>query len=137
MGIVPRPCIVELSGDFDVNEAGTVDEQLRRLPAAADLIVDLSRVGFFGAAGLNLLMTLSHRLAENEAGLCLVGAPSTVRRLILLLGLQDALPCQPVLPPADETGRPEPLSRPRQRRAVPPGDVERPVTLTRLLDTRE
>ncbi len=134
LGIVPRSCVVELSGDFDVDGA---DEQLARLPCATDLVLDLSRVGFFGATGLTLLTTLSHRLARNGAGLCLIGVPPTVRRLILVLGLRDALPCEPMLSCADAVEEFDPISRPRRLRDVASDRAGRPASVTRLPHTGE
>ena len=115
-----------------VTVAGAVDHlsapQLRsRLDTVPDrgTVVDLAGVTLLATAGLTVLLDLRHRLHRSAAQLVLLGVPPHIRRLIVVSGLDTALPMTPVVTEAVElvAGPPSPGSRPAtdlSRSASPP-----------------
>ncbi|WP_200171634.1 STAS domain-containing protein [Tomitella cavernea] len=86
-----EPVTFEIGGDIDAANAATLARRLAHLPRR-DTTIDLTRLGFCSARGLELLFEHSRRLADNGAVLRLGGCPPPLRAVIDRLGLDDALP---------------------------------------------
>jgi len=89
-------CTVTVSGEIDCQTATGFQEVLLEIIARpfapGDVVVDLSRVRFLGAAGLTTLV-LAHRIAEKEGRVLLIrcGTARAVIRSLQITGLWDAL----------------------------------------------
>jgi anti-anti-sigma factor len=94
MRVLPggAPSVLEMGGEIDHSTAAKLQGRLLSLPTV-DVVVDLSRVEFFGVGGLNLLLDAQARLADTGHTLSLAAAPHQVRRLIEKAGLAESLPC--------------------------------------------
>jgi anti-anti-sigma factor len=70
-------------------------------PDASTLVIDLSETRYIDSAGIDMLMRLSARLDHRRAKLILV-IPDTsqLKRLVLIVGLADAMSIHPTLPAA-------------------------------------
>ncbi|MGH3435607.1 MAG: STAS domain-containing protein [Sciscionella sp.] len=90
------PRVLELGGEIDLHTAGELRGPLQALPGV-DVIADLSRLRFLGAAGLTLLLQTRDQLAATGHTLHLACPAPTVRRLINLFDLAEALPCWPTV----------------------------------------
>ncbi|PXY32730.1 hypothetical protein BAY60_05055 [Prauserella muralis] len=91
----PGCVVVVLDGEVDLQTvdqlSAALETQLARKPAL--LIVDLSAVGFLGAAGLSALLDASRAGLDHGTELRLVaGRRRVVRRIVDLCGLTTALP---------------------------------------------
>lgn len=89
-------CTVTVSGEIDSQTAPGLQEALfeiiDRPSRCGDIVVDLSRVTFLGAAGLTAL-ALAHRVAEKEDRVLFIrcGGARAVVRPLRITGLWDAL----------------------------------------------
>ncbi|MFC9436020.1 STAS domain-containing protein [Nocardia sp. NPDC057030] len=87
---VGSAAVLTVSGEVDAVSApqlqSGIDDALARKPAV--LVVDLSAVGFFGSAGLSVLLLALDRLAKDR--LRVVASPQ-VRRPIEVTGLDGML----------------------------------------------
>lgn len=93
---VPTPVtatVVRLAGDLDLAAARRTGVQLRRVHLAPDVEVrlDLSEVRFIDSAVLHLFADLQARAASDGGRVRIVGASSSVRRVIVMTGLGDLL----------------------------------------------
>jgi anti-anti-sigma factor len=86
--------IVEVVGELDFGTASVLDEALWRDGAVATgrVVVDVSRLTFMGAAGLNVLVGVHyHLVGQGREGLVVRGASGIVRRMVELTGLSALL----------------------------------------------
>lgn len=85
--------VVRLAGDLDLAAARRTGIQLRRLHLAPDVEVrlDLSDVRFIDSAVLHLFADLQVRAAAEGGRIRVVGASSSVRRVMTMTGLGDLL----------------------------------------------
>ena len=96
-----RPDVVVLAvrGEVDSRTSPLLrDRLLQHLrPACPHLVVDLTEVSFFGAAGLTVLVTV--RKAAEAAGvrLCLVAGTRVVLRPLAITGLDELFDVHPDL----------------------------------------
>ncbi|MBK1788418.1 STAS domain-containing protein [Prauserella cavernicola] len=93
--VEPRPAglvVAHVAGDVDIIAIPPlrhcVDEQLG---SASAFVLDLTDVGFFGAAGLSLLVGLSAQAGERELPWALTGGRPVLRPLEVT-GLDRSLP---------------------------------------------
>lgn len=82
-----------VAGDVDAYTAGIF---ARRLAAALDgaaplVVVDLSKVAFFGSAGLRVLLTARTDLERAGRAFCLVTGAGCVDRLLAVAGVEPPL----------------------------------------------
>lgn len=83
--------VVSVQGEVDALTAPRLAVTLTEEMATASLlVVDLSQVGFFGAAGLGVLARVAAGAAERAVTLRLV-AGARVRRLLTLVGLAESM----------------------------------------------
>jgi stage II sporulation protein AA (anti-sigma F factor antagonist) len=88
-----RLAYVVVEGELDSDTAPWLAAQLMPVADSGDhLAVDMARVSFCGAAGLNLCLRLYHRACAVGGSLHLVTPSTPVRRVILLASLFDVLP---------------------------------------------
>ncbi len=87
------------TGEIDAHTSALVSDVLLPLPAAGDVVVELSGVSFVDSSGLRLLLDV-HRVLERDGRRLIVLAPSRpVRRLIEIAGLVSHLHVEPPLDP--------------------------------------
>ncbi|MBA2496875.1 MAG: STAS domain-containing protein [Acidimicrobiia bacterium] len=81
---------VVLGGDLDALTAPELDGIIGGVIALDDgsVTVDLSGLGFMGAAGARSLLSAHRELTEVGRKLDLIDAPPTVARLLAIVGLQ-------------------------------------------------
>ena len=86
--------LVDLAGEFDLDNAEGIRSVAVELvdQGATDVSVDLSRVRFMGAAGLNALQAANHAVESADARLIIVGASPFARQLFTITGLDRTLP---------------------------------------------
>ncbi|WP_182358594.1 STAS domain-containing protein [Tomitella gaofuii] len=86
------PVLVVVGGDLDAQTACALRRRLQTLPAR-DTVVDLSALGFCGAAGIEVLRDHGARLGGNGVALELTGTSPALRGILHRLGLDETLPC--------------------------------------------
>lgn len=76
--------IVQITGEFDADEADTVTAALRasRTGAARATVVDLSQLSFADSSLLHALLTAQRHHERAGLAFVLAGAPPLVRRLL-------------------------------------------------------
>jgi anti-anti-sigma factor len=89
---------IRLSGEIDLANASTVDEQIRTAVAGqpAAVSVDLTNLTYMDSVGVRLLFDLASHLKESHTALKLI-APfeSPTRRLLEFSGLDSLVPFHP------------------------------------------
>lgn len=107
-----------VSGEVDLSTAPHLrDRLLGQIGVAGpDLVVDLSEVGFLGAAGLTVLVEARAAAAASGVGLCVVARTRPVLRPMAVTGLDIEFD---VFPRVDDVPSRGPL------RFAPPAEVER------------
>lgn len=94
--------VVEAHGAVDMSTADGLENRLRNALGALDgrrkLVLDLDRVAFFGAAGLQLLIRIDQQCREREATLWVVASERTVLRPIEVAGLTGRFHISSVMP---------------------------------------
>jgi anti-sigma B factor antagonist len=83
---MPGATLARLVGEIDIATAPELREHLTTLPDH-NTIAEMGEVSLLSAAGLPLLLDLHDRLARAGALLVLVNAPSPVRRVLTVTGL--------------------------------------------------
>jgi anti-sigma B factor antagonist len=125
---------IVMVGELDIAAADDARDVIGRARAdAAEVICDLHDVSFIDPCGLHVLLDAAASARQDNSRLALVNPSASIRRLISMLGLQDALqadavPC-PAPSPRDDprpvTGRararsaPRAARTPKQSRAMP------------------
>ncbi|MGH3675557.1 MAG: STAS domain-containing protein [Mycobacterium sp.] len=88
----PSVAVITIHGDLDASNANEfVDYALRHAEHTDRLVLDLSRVDFFGTAGFSALHTLNVRCAGADVDWALVPS-SGVSRLLRICDPDSALP---------------------------------------------
>jgi anti-anti-sigma regulatory factor len=88
--------LLQVSGPVDMATCAPLVAALRRAVGYREVMVDLSRVTFFSAAGVHALEDAEEMLAERGGVLRLVaGCPGSVDLVLRLLGMQGRWPAQP------------------------------------------
>lgn len=83
---IRTPGVLVLSGEIDAHSAGPIAEWIERQVELDIRVVDCRAVTYFGAAGLDLLLSVG------EGGPLPVLASPTVRRVIEICQLNHRLP---------------------------------------------
>lgn len=93
LGGVGRRIVVAATGDIDVSTAdvlsGAIDGAIGG--GAADIWIDLTRVGFMDSTGAHVLDEAHARAAELNRRLCVICPPGEPRRVLELIGLTGPL----------------------------------------------
>lgn len=81
--------VVEVGGDLDVQTGPALREELYALAAQgeADVVLDLSRVGFLDSSGLGVLVGGLKRMRASQGSLRLAGCTAAVADVLNLTGL--------------------------------------------------
>jgi anti-sigma B factor antagonist len=107
--------VVTVAGDVDLRTAGELSKELTAARLLAlpswDMVVDLTAVRFFGAAGLTVLVMTDHDCQEQGVVLWIVANHRAVLRPLEITKLIDTLPVIPAM-------RPEWVRRQRTARAT-------------------
>ena len=85
--------IVTVRGDFDLQVAQRVVEELAKVEAGepALVIIDLSRVSFLDSAGMGVIAAAQARATEAGRNLVVVRPPYSVRRAFEVSGFGDVI----------------------------------------------
>lgn len=85
--------IVTVRGDFDLQVAQRVVEELAKVEAGepALVIIDLSRVSFLDSAGMGVIAAAQARATEAGRDLAVVRPPYSVRRAFEVSGFGDVI----------------------------------------------
>lgn len=77
--------VATLTGEIDMATVGAVDRTLTPALAGgpAEVVIDLTKVGFLDSSGLRLLFRLAADLRERRARLIVVAPPQTLARRVL------------------------------------------------------
>jgi anti-sigma B factor antagonist len=91
--------VLRVKGEIDVDTAARLETGLRDCLARKPpcLVIDLSDVHFFGAAGINFLIEAQRRADELDALLCVVADHRPVLRPLRLTGQQTGFVLVPRL----------------------------------------
>ena len=89
--------VVRLSGRFDAQSAGQVDEGLQK--AVADggnkLVIDMSSVEYISSAGLRILLSTAKRINASAGKLALCGLQPYVLEVFDVAGFTSIFQIQP------------------------------------------
>ena len=85
--------IVTVSGDFDLQVAQRVVDELAKVEAAEPtlVILDLSRLSFLDSAGMGVIAAAQARANEAGRDLAVVRPPYSVRRAFEVSGFGDVI----------------------------------------------
>jgi anti-sigma B factor antagonist len=95
---VPGGWLVDVSGEVDLHTAPRLRAALDAVTddssgdAPADVVVDLTQVGFIDSTGLGELVGAHKALARRDATLHLAVTSGRILRLLSLTGLDEMLP---------------------------------------------
>jgi stage II sporulation protein AA (anti-sigma F factor antagonist) len=83
---------IVFEGSLDLSTAGELRERIleKRSEGVAEIVVDLSGVGFVDSVGIGLLLTTQQRLQEEGVSMRLV-VPPRIKELLRLTGVDDLL----------------------------------------------
>lgn len=84
---------VALVGELDLSSVAKVQEELRRVEAAAPatLVVDLSKLTFLDSTGLRCIVTADERARSEGRRIVIVRGPDPVQRVFSITRLDDRL----------------------------------------------
>jgi anti-sigma B factor antagonist len=84
---------VALVGELDLSTVAKVQEELRRIEAAAPatVVVDLSKLTFLDSTGLRCLVTADERAREDGRRMVIVRGPDAVQRVFTITRLEERL----------------------------------------------
>jgi anti-sigma B factor antagonist len=86
-------CMVQLFGELDLSNVGTLDAELARVEAGGfdTLVVDLSGLHFIDSAGISCLLRAGRRSDKDGKSLRVLRGSAEVDRLLRLAGLDRVL----------------------------------------------
>lgn len=89
----PDAVVIAVRGEVDSCTSPLLRDRLLEhvRPACLQLVVDLTEVSFFGAAGLTVLVTVREAAEAAGVRLCLVAGTRVVLRPLMITGLDEAL----------------------------------------------
>jgi len=95
--------VIELHGELDLAGAPMLEAAARdlRLPAIRDAVLDLRRLTFIDAAGLNAVVDLYAECLNTGTSLTIIPGPRSVQRLFELTRLDRLLPFSGPLDPKE------------------------------------
>ncbi|QFU91707.1 STAS domain-containing protein [Amycolatopsis sp. YIM 10] len=97
--VLPGTVVLAVRGEVDLCSGPLLRDALRahlRHPSVP-LVVDLTGVGFFGVAGLNVMVTAAEAAVAAGAGLCLVANSRPVLWPLTITGLDGMFDIHPNL----------------------------------------
>ena len=82
-----------LVGELDLSSVAKVQEELRRIEAAAPstLVVDLSKLTFLDSTGLRCIVTADERARNEGRRIVIVRGPDAVQRVFSITRLEERL----------------------------------------------
>lgn len=83
--------LVEVSGELDLSNIGTLDTELQRLNGNVTVLLDLTHLDFMDSAGLALLARAADTAQSDSRSLAIRNASGQVERLLRLCGLDRRL----------------------------------------------
>jgi anti-sigma B factor antagonist len=97
--------LVSVTGDFDVRSAPTFRKALESysLPAADDVVLDLSDVGFLDSSGLAAIIDLHLRLEAAGARLMVVPGGTQIDHMFSVTGIRRFVRVKPTRADAVES----------------------------------
>jgi anti-anti-sigma factor len=89
----PDAVVIAVRGEVDSCTSPLLRDRLLEnvRPACPQLVVDLTEVSFFGAAGLTVLVTVREAAEAAGVRLCLVAGTRVVLRPLMITGLDETL----------------------------------------------
>jgi anti-anti-sigma factor len=87
------PVRISLKGELDLSTVGKVQDELRRVEAAAPavMVLDLSKLTFLDSTGLRCLVTADERAREEGRRVVIVRGPEPVQRVFSITRLEERL----------------------------------------------
>lgn len=87
-------CLIQLIGELDLANAGSVEKELHVVEAQtpATIVLDLSGLDFIDSSGIALLIHAAHRSQANGHMLRLIPGPRAVRHTLEICGVDRVLP---------------------------------------------
>jgi anti-sigma B factor antagonist len=84
---------VALVGELDLSTVAKVQEELRKVEAAAPatLVVDLSKLTFLDSTGLRCIVTADERARAEGRRIVIVRGPDAVQRVFAITRLEERL----------------------------------------------
>jgi anti-sigma B factor antagonist len=84
---------VALVGELDLSAVAKVQEELRKVEAAAPatLVVDLSKLTFLDSTGLRCIVTADERARAEGRRIVIVRGPDAVQRVFAITRLEERL----------------------------------------------
>ena len=92
--------VARLQGEIDASNVKEIGDRLRSLLTnrSLALVVDLSETTYLDSAGINLLFIIGEEMRARQQHLQLVvGDATPIARMIVLTGLDQAVPVHPTL----------------------------------------
>ncbi|WP_372497711.1 STAS domain-containing protein [Prauserella flava] len=84
--------VATVDGELDLATAPSLADGLSPgVTAGSHVVLDVARLTFCGAAGLNLFVTLHHHAELTGGSLRLAGPTAALRRVLVQVGLDDVL----------------------------------------------
>ncbi len=87
----PEGWLVEVSGELDLSNIGTLDTELQRLNGDVSVLLDLTHLDFMDSAGIALLARAADITRSDCRSLAIRNASGQVERLLRLCGLDRRL----------------------------------------------
>jgi len=84
----PDEVVLALTGELDIESAGTLEQAVAQVRAAdyAEVVLDLRQVEFIDSTGLRVLLSLRNDAKRTAYGLWLVPPAPPVRRIFEITG---------------------------------------------------
>jgi anti-anti-sigma factor len=84
---------IGLRGELDLSSAGKLQDELKRVEAAAPpvLVLDLSKLVFLDSTGLRCLVTADERARAQGRRVVIVRGPDPVQRVFSITRLEERL----------------------------------------------
>ncbi len=87
----PDGWLVEVSGELDLSNIGTLDTELQRLNGDLTVLLDLTHLDFMDSAGIALLARAADTTRSDGRSLAIRNGTGQVERLLRLCGLDRRL----------------------------------------------
>ncbi|MFI1441822.1 STAS domain-containing protein [Streptomyces fructofermentans] len=92
--------ILLLRGEIDTDTADLLRQALRTDEGPARSVLDFSAVTFMDSTGINVLVAAHHEAHAAGGWIRMAALPTSVQRVVEIIGLDTIVPCYPTLPEA-------------------------------------